>query len=138
MDEFIFKKTVYLTDTNAFGNAYFARYFDWQGMAREEFFKSIVKDYQKLIQARIKFVTIEASIKYHSEVVLFDEVVIRIRPENIKTTTFDLIFTYINKNTDEVVAKGKQKIGFVDANGAVIPIPQEMLEGWIRYQEINK
>jgi YbgC/YbaW family acyl-CoA thioester hydrolase len=131
--EFIFEKTVYLTDTNSFGNVYFARYFDWQGMAREDFFRHLVQDYQKLIQAGIKFVTIEATIKFHSETVLFDEVVIKVKPENIKTVTFDLIFTYINKKTNQLIAIGKQKIGFVDSEGAIIKIPMELVNGWEKF-----
>jgi len=136
--EFTFQKTVYLTDTSSFGNVYFARYFDWQGMAREEFFRCIVEDYQKLFQSNIKFVTIEANVKYYHEAILFDEVLIKVKPENIRTTTFDLIFTYINKSTDILIAEGKEKIGFADSKGEVIPIPKELIEGWERFRVKNK
>lgn len=132
--EFIFEKTVYLTDTNIFGNAYFARYFDWQGMAREEFFKQIIHDGIQFFQSGIKFVTIEASVKYRFEVTLFDKLIIKVRPENIKTTTFDLIFTYIKKETNQIIAEGKEKIGFVDSSGKVIPIPKELREGWEKFK----
>lgn len=132
--EFIFEKTVYLTDTNLFGNAYFARYFDWQGMAREEFFRRIVGEEQMDSMRGIKLVTIEAHIKYHSEVTLFDEVVIKVRPDKIKTTTFNLTFTYINKKTGDIVAAGEQKIGFVDAAGRIIPIPEGLRTGWERFK----
>ncbi|MCM8782027.1 MAG: acyl-CoA thioesterase [Candidatus Omnitrophica bacterium] len=132
--EFIFEKTVYLTDTNLFGNTYFARYFDWQGMAREAFFKQIVGDFNKFLQSRIKLVTIEAYIKYHHEVTLFDEVIIKVKPDNIQIATFNLIFTYLNKKTGQLVAEGRQKIGFVDSNNKAIPIPKKLKEGWERFQ----
>jgi len=132
--EFIFEKIVYLTDTNIFGNAYFARYFDWQGMTREEFFKQIIQDYDKFMQLGIKFVTLEASIKYHHEVTLFDKVIIKAKPDNIRITTFDLLFTYLNGKTCQLVAEGKQKIGFVNSVGKVIPIPKELREGWRRFK----
>jgi len=132
--EFVFEKTVYLKDTNIFGNAYFASYFDWQGMAREEFFKQIVKDKDKFLQTGIKFVTIEAAIRYHHEVTLFDEVIIKIRPDNVQLTTFDLIFTYLNKKTGELVAEGRQKIGLIDSTGKVILIPKEFKEGWRKFK----
>lgn len=128
--EFVFEKTVYLTDTNLFGNTYFARYFDWQGMAREAFFKRLIGDFNKFLQSRIKLVTIEAHIKYHHEVTLYDEVVIKVRADNIKVATADLIFTYLNKKTNQLVAEGRQKIGFVDPAGRVIPVPKELIEGW--------
>jgi YbgC/YbaW family acyl-CoA thioester hydrolase len=134
--EFIFEKTVYLTDTNFFGNTYFARYFDWQGMAREAFLKEIIGDaFSSLMQSRIKFVTIEASIKYQHETTLFDEVVINVKVENIKAVTAELVFTYKNKKTNAPVAEGRQKIGFVDSAGKVITIPKPLIDGWNKYKQ---
>jgi len=132
--EFIFEKTVYLTDTNLYGNVYFARYFDWQGMAREEFFRQVVGEDNKILKMGIKLVTIEAHIKYHHEVTLFDRVIIKVKPDNIRITTFDLTFTYLNGKTGQSVAEGKQKIGFVDSANKVIPIPKELVGGWFRYK----
>lgn len=137
MDEkaFIFEKTVYLTDTSLFGNTYFARYFDWQGMAREAFFKQLIGDYNKFLQSRIKLVTIQASIKYHHEVTLFDEVIIKVKVENIGVATAELVFIYLNKKTNQLVAEGRQKIGFVDSMAKVIPIPKELIEGWNTFKK---
>ena len=132
--EFSFEKTVYLTDTNLYGNAYFARYFDWQGMAREEFFRQVIGDNDAFFRSGIKFITLEASVKYHHEVTLFDNVILKVRPDNIKITTFDLIFTYLNKKTDQLIAVGRQKIGFADSTGKVILIPNELREGWKRFK----
>jgi acyl-CoA thioesterase FadM len=133
--EFIFEKTVYLTDTNLYGNAYFARYFDWQGMAREEFFRQLIQDNNKFLQLGIKFVTLEAFVKYHHEVTLFDIVILKVSPSNIKITTFYLIFTYWNKKTNQFIAEGREKIGFVDSAGKIIPIPKELREGWLRFKK---
>lgn len=132
--EFTLEKTVYLTDTNLYGNAYFARYFDWQGMAREEFFRQLIGDNNNFLKLGIKFVTLEASVKYHHEVTLFDIVIIKVRPANIKITTTDLIFTYLNKKTNQMIAEGKEKIGFVDSTGKIIPIPKELVEGWLKFK----
>ena len=133
--EFIFEKTVYLGNTNMFGNVYFARYFDWQGEAREAFFSKTVPGSSLLFKSGIKFVTIEAYIKYNKETVVFDEVVIKVRAENFKITTFDLIFTYLDKKTRELVATGKQRIGFVDSNNKVIPIPEQLKKAWNKFTE---
>lgn len=133
--EFTFEKTVYLTDTNLFGNAYFASYFDWQGMAREEFCRQVIGETNAFFKSGIKLITIEASIKYHHEVTLFDDVSIKVKPTNVQRTTFELTFAYLNKKTGQLVAEGKQKIGFVDSNNKIIPIPQELKEGWERFKE---
>jgi len=135
MKEFVFEKTIYLTDTNLYGNAYFARYFDWQGMTREAFFKEIIGDNNNFLKLGIKFVTLEAAIKYRHEVTLFDIVIIKLRPDNIKITTTELIFTYVNKKTNQLIAEGREKIGFIDSTGKIIPIPKELKEGWIKFKE---
>jgi acyl-CoA thioesterase FadM len=131
--EFVFEKTIYLGNTNMFGNVYFARYFDWQGEAREAFFHKTVPDSLAFFKSGIKFVTIEASIKYNKETTVFDEVIIKVRAENFKITTLDLIFTYIDKKTGGLIAMGKQKIGFVDANNKVIPIPDKLKASWSKF-----
>jgi len=131
--EFVYQKKIYLGNTNMFGNVYFARYFDWQGEAREAFFEDTVAGCMQLFGSGIKFVTIEASIKYNKETIVFDEVLIKVKAENFKVTMLDLIFTYVNKKTGELVALGKQKIGFVDANNKVIPIPEELKDAWSKF-----
>lgn len=131
--EFVFEKTVYLGNTNMFGNVYFSRYFDWQGEAREAFFNKTVPESLSIFKSGIKFVTIEASIKYNRETTVFDEILIKVRAENFKITTLDLIFTYINKKTGELIATGKQKIGFVDSNNKVIPIPEQLKQAWSKF-----
>lgn len=131
--EFIFEKTVYLGNTNMFGNVYFAKYFDWQGEAREAFFYKTIPDSLSIFRSGIKFVTIEAFVKYNKESLVFDDIVIKVRAENFKTTTLDLIFTYLNKKTGDLIAKGRQKIGFVDQNNKVIPIPKQIKDAWNKF-----
>ena len=133
--DFIFEKVVYLGNTNLFGNVYFARYFDWQGEAREALFNKTVPESLSLFKSGIKFVTIEASIKYNKETTIFDEILIKVKAENFKVTTLDLIFTYINKKTDDVIATGKQRIGFVDSNNKIIPIPERLKQAWSKFIE---
>lgn len=126
--EFVFEKIVYLGDTNMFGNVYFARYFDWQGQAREAFLNRIIPNSISVFKSGIKFVTIEASVKYNKEALLYNEIMIKVSAENIKTTTLGLNFIYINKANQDIIATGKEKIGFVDINNKVIPIPQVLLD----------
>lgn len=130
--EFIFERRVYLADTNAEGNTYFARYFEWMGMAREEFFRQVISDIQKFFQ-NVRAVTLSASIDFKNETRLFDEVIIKAKPTNPKITTFELNFTFMNKNTKQLIAEGKQKLGFTDIRGNIIPIPDEFKEKGMDY-----
>lgn len=128
--EFIYEKTIYLGDTNMFGNVYFAKYFDWQGEARESFINRVLPNSISLFKSGIKFVTIEASMKYIKEATVFNEIILKVMVSNVKIVTFDLIFTYIKKKTGDIIATGKEKIGFVDSSNKVIPIPKEIKGAW--------
>lgn len=126
--KFIFEKTVYLGDTNAYGNVYFARYFDWQGMAREEFFKQLLTDYKKFINSGLKLITLEANVEYKTEAKLYDKIDIGVKPTNVTMTTCELLFEYTNKDTMQIIAKGKQRIGFADAKNKIVPIPEDIMK----------
>jgi enediyne core biosynthesis thioesterase len=124
---------VYLKDTNLFGNVYFANYFYWQGMAREEFFRQVAPDPMFFVNKKITMVTIEAGMKFKKEALLFDEVVIEVKIANPKITTFELVFIFTNKNSGELLGEGRQKIGFIDKHNKVIPIPKELIASGIDY-----
>ncbi|MDH5744866.1 MAG: hypothetical protein OEZ52_15085, partial [Candidatus Aminicenantes bacterium] len=57
-----------------------------------------------------------------------DEILIKVNTSNIKKTSLDLIFTYTNKKTNQLVAEGRQKLAFADSTGKLIPIPEEIRE----------
>lgn len=126
--KFTFEKTVYLTDTNAEGNVYFARYFDWQGMAREEFVMQNVPSLLSIIQSGIKFITVNASAEFKHEAVLYDQILIDIKTADIKKMSLELIFTFTNKRTDQLIAVGREKLAWADPTGKLIPIPDDIRE----------
>ena len=127
--QFVFQKRTFLTDTNAEGNVYFARYFDWQGMAREDYFRHAVPDHMELMRTGTKLITVHAWIKYEHETHLFDEIVIKVRTTSLKRMTMELGFTYVNKQTAQVLAIGGQKLAFADRDGKLIPIPPSIRAG---------
>lgn len=123
---FVYKKTVYLSDTNAEGNVYFARYFDWQGVAREEFYRQHFPI--SVWQSGIKLITVNAQTEYKHEAFLFDEILIDIKITNVRKMSLELIFTYKNEKTGQLIAIGREKLAFGDPSGKLIPIPQEIRE----------
>lgn len=124
---------VYLKDTNLFGNVYFANYFYWQGVAREEFFRQVAPDTMFFVNKKITMVTIEASMKFKKEALLFDEITIDVKIANPKITTFELVFIFSNKRNKEILGEGMQKIGFIDDRNQVMPIPKELVTVGIEY-----
>ena len=127
--EFLFSKTVFLTDTNAEGNSYFARYFEWQGMAREDYFRHAVPDHMEIMKSGTKLITVHSWIKFEHETYLFDEVLIKVQTVSLKKMSMELGFTYVNKQTEETIAIGGQKLAFADPSGALIPIPDSIRAG---------
>jgi len=108
---FIYDRSVYLPDTNAEGNAYFARYFDWQGETREAYLKQGI--------TREEYKTNE----YHKPSWLFDEVCIQMTTRNIRHASLEMVFTIFNKLTGELTAKGFQELAFQNRRGRLIPVP---------------
>ena len=125
--EFVFEHTVYLCDTNAFGNAYFSKYFEWQGMAREAFFRHIMPNPNFLIDTGIRLVTIRAAVEFKHEVFLYDDLEIGLKVGAVKQSSSDLIFTYRRKKDNSVFALGYQTVAFADKDGKFIKIPQEII-----------
>ena len=126
--EFIFQKRVFLKDTNAEGNVYFAHYFEWQGEAREDFFRENVPDHLQILQSGTRLLTVNAWITFKHSAYLFDEILINVKTIQLKQTTLELIFTFTNKATGNIIAHGGQKLAFSDSNGKTIPIPPSIVE----------
>lgn len=127
-------KTLYLADTCALGTAYFARYFDWQGMAREDFFKRLTPDpLGFFIKSGLKIVTVEAQMEYKHEAILYDEIEIEIKAANLRKASIDLLFFFMNKKTGQLIAQGRQKLAFVNSSGKFSPIPELIRKNVMNY-----
>lgn len=133
-DRFSIHLTVFLKDTNAEGNVYFARYFDWQGMAREAFFRQLLGDAVTVFTSGdLRLITVDASVHFRHELRLFDEVEVRVQPTNTRHTSVDLIFSYLKKASGGEIATGRQTIAFASPSGGLIPIPRQVLEAGKSY-----
>lgn len=125
--EFIFEKTVYLSDTNAFGNAYFSKYFEWQGMAREAFFRAIMPNPNFLMNSGLVLITKRAATEFKKELFLYDDIEIGIKVGAVKQASADLIFNIRKKQDKSVVAIGYQTVIFTDKNEKLVKIPEEII-----------
>jgi len=133
--QFIFQKRVYLSDTNAQGNVYFARYFEWQGNAREEFFRSAVPIHELFFSAGYRLLTVEASLEYKGEAKLYDEVEITVMVGWIKRASAELKFVFSNAETGKTIAVGKQIIASADKDGNPVAAPQAIRDLLLPYCE---
>lgn len=132
---FLFEVTVYLKDVNVFGTGYFSRYFDWQGMAREEYFMT-VKGYEQIMAAGVRMITKKAWVDYKNHSTVFDHIIMRIQSKNIKRCSFEMIFTYFHKDTGKLIASGGQILAFSDHTGKLIPIPKQILDVILKHKSL--
>ncbi len=123
---FLFEVTAYLKDINVYGTGYFSRYFEWQGIVREEYFMT-VKNFESLMQQGVKLITKKAWTEYKNHCFVFDKISIRIQNTNIKKYSFDMIFTYYNSRTKQIISQGGQTLVFADSRGKLIQIPEPIL-----------
>ncbi len=115
--KFFYDRTIYLTDTNAFGNMYFAQYFDIIGEAREELLKYLLGDnLPAFFQTQINILTIDTAISYKKPFYLYDDIHIEVQAEKLKKLKVYLKFILYNKNTNKLHAEAKMTLGFMKDN----------------------
>lgn len=119
---FVYRTQVYIGDATPFGQAYFARYFDWQGRAREEFLQFVLPTSEALLQS-FRIVTVEASVRYKQELLLHEALAIEVRITELTRASVQLQFLYRNETSGQLVAEGVQRLVFTDQTGRILPLP---------------
>lgn len=132
-ETFEFEKTVYLCDTNAEGNVYFARFFEWQGMSREEFFRKNVPNHVQILQSGVRLITVNAWMIYQNECTLFDKVIIQVNTARLKQASLELMFTFVNASRRQLVGHGGERLAFAASDGELLPIPHTIRENARRF-----
>ena len=125
-DIFNYELTVTLKDINMYGTVYFARYFEWQGVCRELYFTT-VEGWQGILKD-IALVTKYAWNDYKKQIHVFDQIVVKVQNRKIKKGSFEMMFTYINKRTNEIVSVGGETLVFMNSNGRIVGIPDGIIK----------
>jgi YbgC/YbaW family acyl-CoA thioester hydrolase len=129
--EFHYHRRIHLSDTNSFGNVYYARFFELFGEAREEFLLFILgESFTEFFSQDVSIVTVEANCKYHASLYLYDRVVVKLQVPEVKRMKFKLRFEIVYADLDQptrnhpaIVAVGEQWVGFTTRKGKPIPMP---------------
>jgi len=115
---------IYLKDSNAYTNTYFARYFEWQGICRERWFHQCIS--ADMLQAQGVFITKHAHQEYIQETFPFQTVECKMNTFDIKQCSFSLLFQFYVDGKS--VSTGYQKIVFADHDKKIIRLPDHILE----------
>ncbi len=101
--------TIYLKDSNAYGNTYFARYFEWQGICRE---KVVLRFASRATccKKRGGFITKHAEQDYLQETFPFQDISCEMNTFDVKKCSFWLEFRFYADG--KAVSVGRQQIVF--------------------------
>ena len=111
-------------DTNCFGTVYFTRYFEWQGRAREAFFRSVVPTFDMLLDTGHRVLTVTASMEYFEDLQVFEPIQITMELAKLQQTSLELVFAF--HRAARPVALGRQRLVLVDAQGKPTVLPSEV------------
>jgi enediyne core biosynthesis thioesterase len=115
--------TIYLKDSNAYGNTYFARYFEWQGVCRERwFYECIAPD---MLQAEGVFITKHAEQDYVHETFPFQEICCELNAYDIRKCSFWLEFRFYSGG--HLVSRGRQQIVFANHAKVISALPAHVI-----------
>ncbi len=74
-----YRHVVGFSETNLVGNVYYTNHLSWQGRCREMFLRDHAPEVLEDLQNGLALVTVRVSCDYLSELVAFDQLVIRMR-----------------------------------------------------------
>lgn len=126
--EFYFEKTVYLSETNSFGNVYFSRYLDWTGMALETFFYEMIPLLKELKKEGMDLTTIKLTMDYKHQAQLFDELLVIVKINRVRNKFLEVYFKLVNGINNGLIATSKQILVFTDSNKKITPVPERIRE----------
>jgi len=128
-----FRRTIdiFLKDSNATGNTYFSRYFEWQGICREQWYYQCLPF--ALVQSLGVFVTKCAHLDYAHETFPFQQVECRLNAFDVKQCSLNLLFRFYVGET--LVCRGYQKLAFVGHDKKIRRLPQELTDAIKEYED---
>ncbi len=121
---FIYDREIYLSDTNAYGNVYFANFFHFIGEAREDLFQWVLgPNLPEVMQSGIVMVTVNTQMEYREPIYPFDLVQVKIRVPKMSRLKCYVEFEIVNKRNKRVHAIAKMLLGAV-LNNKPVPLPK--------------
>ncbi|MES2771658.1 MAG: thioesterase family protein [Pseudomonadota bacterium] len=119
---FSYSFDVYLKDSNAYGNVYFARYFEWQGMCRERWFHRCIAE--DMLQSQGELLTKSASQEYFHGTYPFQSVSCYLTTFGVRRCALSLQFDFFAAG--ELVSTGLQEVVF-SKDKKIIPFPDALV-----------
>ncbi|MBL0943300.1 MAG: acyl-CoA thioesterase [Hydrogenophaga sp.] len=114
---------IYLKDSNAYGNTYFARYFEWQGICRERWLLENIPP--EVRHSLGLFITKRAHIEYLDETFPFQRVDCELNSFDVRQCSFYVEFRFAAQGRP--VATGYQQLVYASQDKRIQRLPDCML-----------
>ncbi|TDV41027.1 acyl-CoA thioesterase [Actinophytocola oryzae] len=120
-------------ETNFVGNVYYVNYLRWQGHCREQFLQEMAPAVlAEIMHDDLKLFTLKAECEFFSEITAFDELVVRMRLDELTQTQLLFSFDYVQltDGRESLIARGKQRIACMRGpNNDTVPtrVPASLL-----------
>lgn len=122
---FRYETQVFIADTTGLDTVDFARYFEWQGRARETFLRAVLPSFRKFVEAGYQFMTVKASMRYRTALRLSDPVGITVEVLAVHATGIELLLTFFRGPT-EPIGVGRQHLILTDWRGKPLAMPTDL------------
>jgi enediyne core biosynthesis thioesterase len=113
-----------LKDSNAYGNSYFSRYFEWQGILRERWLHQCIAP--DMLKSAGMLITKCAHQDYVHETFPLQAVECELNTFEVKQCSLHLVFRFMVAGA--VVSRGYQQIVFASHQRRVQRIPKHALD----------
>jgi len=138
MRAYEYRHVVGFEETNLIGNVYYVNHVRWQGRCREMFLRDRVPEVIEALNHGLVMVTTRVSCEFMSELVAFDEVVLRMRLGELGQNRITMNFEYWRHNAagEELVARGEQQVACMQREGeqvVPVPVPPQLREALKEY-----
>jgi len=135
-----YRHMVTFQETNLVGNVYYTHHLDWQGRCRELFLRDHAPEVIGWLSSNLSLATVRCSCEYLAELMVFDEVIIRMRLAELVQNRITLAFEYWRRKDgqEELVARGEQQVACMKREGAGLvptPVPSYLRNALTPYAE---
>ena len=135
-----YRHIVTFQETNLVGNVYYTHHLDWQGRCRELFLREHAPELIEQFNGSFTLATVRCSCEYLAELMVFDEVVVRMRLAELVQNRITLAFEYWRRKDggEELIARGEQQVACMKREGARLapaPVPPALHEALAPYSE---
>ncbi len=114
-----------LGDTNATGNVYFARFFEFQGVIRERCMLAHIPDVNGyFMKTGYRLVTIDSYHKFINNAYFGDTLIAELTTASMKASQIRINIRFKNCDTGVRIGDGYQNFCCVNSHGQVIKIPK--------------